>query len=316
MACDEICPSSIKYSDLTQILKQTAGMDKMEGTCSHGGILQSISRIMTYPDLKQNRLDWLTKEYKTSKDSEYLYFTGCLPYFDALFTDIHVESVNIARSTMKILNYFDIKPQVLANEKCCGHDFYWNGDQETFKKLAEANIEMIKQSGAKKIITACPECYRTLKIEYGNLFGNLPYEVEHISEFLANKLEENQIDISSDSMKLTYQDPCRLSRHLGIYDAPRTCLNHLAGVEYNEMAHHHHRSICCGVSGWINCSAVSKQIQTERLFEAEATGADTLVTACPKCQIHFSCALHDQKLGDQISLKIKDITEVFAENLH
>lgn len=314
--CEEICPSNIKYTDLIQILRQAVGIQNMEGTCSHGGILQSISQIMASANLKQNRLDWLGKEYNTSKNSDYLFFMGCLPYFDALFTDINVQSLNIARSNLRILNYFNIQPQLLSNEKCCGHDFFWKGDIETFKKLAEANLEMIEQSGAKKIITSCPECYRTLKVEYSRFFGKLPYEIEHISEFLSAKLAVEKIELKSRDMKITFQDPCRLGRHLGIYEAPRACFTHLPNVEFREMAHHHKRAICCGVSGWMNCSQISKQIQMQRLKEAQDSGADTLVTACAKCQIHFQCALRDTQLAEQITLKVKDFSELFAENLH
>lgn len=316
MRCDEICPSEIKYSDLILMLRQFTGIENREGTCSHGGILESIARIMTAPNLKQQRLEWLTKEFQTSSDSEYLYFMGCLPYFDALFSSIDVQSLNIARSTLKILNYFDIKPQMLADEKCCGHDLYWNGDIKNYTKLAKANIEAIKQSSAKKIVTACPECYRTLKIDYNKNFGIQDYEVYHISEFLDQQLDGKNHRIKTDEQKITFQDPCRLGRHLNIYESPRNAMSHLTGLELKEMAHHHKRSICCGVSGWMNCSQISKWIQTQRLTEARATGAETMVTACAKCQIHFKCAMQDEKLNLDIGIKIKDLTEVFAENLH
>jgi heterodisulfide reductase subunit D len=106
-----------------------------------------------------------------------------------------------------------------------------------------------------------------------------------------------------------------LGRHLGIYDAPREVLAKIEGSEFQEMAHHHHRAICCGVSGWMNCSQISKQIQTTRLREAQATGADTLVTACAKCQIHFRCAMLDKQLKEELNIEIKDLTEVVVENL-
>jgi heterodisulfide reductase subunit D len=271
---------------------------------------------MTTKDLQQNRLDWVTKNLQTSTNSEYLYFTGCLPYFEALFSDLDVKPLNIARSTLQILNYFDIKPQLLANEKCCGHDFYWNGDMENFNKLAQANIELINQSGVKKIITSCPECYRTLKVDYPRYFGSQSYEVFHISEFLAEKLVEKKLELETAELKVTFQDPCRLGRHMKVYEPPREVLKHLSGIELREMSHHHKRATCCGVSGWLNCSQVSKQIQANRLREAKATGADVLITSCAKCKIHFTCAMQDQGLQEELKFKIKDLTEVFAENLH
>ena len=313
--CEVVCPSDIDYSLLVKYVRQGIGHDGFEGTCSHGGILQSISRIMTTPNLRQNRLEWLTGEYQTSGSSDYLYFVGCLPYFEVMFEEIGIHLLNIACSSLRILNYFGIKPQVLENEKCCGHDFYWNGDMENFRKLAESNLEMIKKSGAKTIVTHCPECYRTLKVDYPELFGKVDYQVVHISEFMVQQLKDKKFALKGDGQRMTFQDPCRLGRHLGIYDAPRQVLSHLEGADFREMAHNRHRSVCCGVTGWVNCSQVSKQIQGFRLREARAAGADTLITACPKCQIHFTCALLDTQLKEEVNLQIKDLTEVFAESL-
>lgn len=313
--CSEICPSEIKYGEFIQLLRKTVGIENQKGTCSHGGILQSISRIMASPDIKQQRLDWLNDDYQTSTSSEYLYFVGCLPYFDILFSELGLEMLNIARSTLKILNFLGIKPQLLANEKCCGHDFYWNGDLDNFDKLARSNLEQIKKSGAKKIITSCPECYRTLQVEYPAFFGSQSYEVQHISELLADKISEKDIRFKADEQKITFHDPCRLGRHLNIYDPPREVLNSIEGLELSEMAHARKRSICCGVSGWMNCSQVSKQIQVQRLNEAKDSGAETMITACAKCQIHFQCALQDKSLDKQVNIKLKDLTEIVAENL-
>jgi heterodisulfide reductase subunit D len=314
--CDTVCPSNIKYVEFIQMVRQFMGVENREGTCSHGGILDSILKIMTSPNLKQQRLDWLTKDYQTSNSGDYLYFVGCLPYYEVLFSDLEVRPLNIARSMIKILNYFDIKPQLMPNEKCCGHDFYWNGDLKNFRNLAEQNIEQIKQTGAKHVITACPECYRTLKVEYSGLFGKLDFDVQHISEFLAKRLPETSLSLKGDPLTACFQDPCRLGRHMGIYDEPRHALSHWKALSLTEMAHHHKRAICCGVSSWMNCSQVSKQIQARRLREAQATGSDIMVTSCPKCQIHFQCALLDQNLKEEVTFKIKDLTEVVAENLN
>lgn len=313
--CDEVCPWDIKYGAFIQMARQAAGVENFQGTCSHGGILQTISQIMTTDSLHQNRLGWIPKEAKTSKNSEYLLFTGCLPYFETLFQDIEANPINVAVSALKILNHFDIKPQLMADEKCCGHDFYWQGDIDSFKKLARLNLDHIKKSSAGKIITACPECYRTLKVEYPKYFGPVEYEVQHISEFLVDMLRQNSVKLQSDDRVVTFQDPCRLGRHMGVYDAPRQALGHIKNLELREMRHNKKRALCCGVSGWMNCSQVAKNIQTGRLQEARATGAATLITACAKCKIHFKCALQDERLSSALNLQVQDLTEFFAEHL-
>ncbi|MBU1661884.1 MAG: (Fe-S)-binding protein, partial [Chloroflexi bacterium] len=114
--------------------------------------------------------------------------------------------------------------------------------------------------------------------------------------------------------RVTYQDPCRLGRHLGVYDAPRELISGL-GFELTEMEHNRSASLCCGTSCWTSCGQVSKNIQVERLKEAKATGAELLVTACVKCQIHFKCAQDDPVLGQEIDIEIRDLTTLIAENL-
>jgi Fe-S oxidoreductase len=274
-------------------------------------MIQTWGRMMTKPDQRQNRLSWLTDELKTSTDSDTLYFIGCLPYYDPLFKKMAVEGVKVAQAAVKILNHLGIEPQVLAEERCCGHDQLWEGDRETFQSLGEINVEMLKDCGAKRIITTCPECARTLKIDYPEFIGDHGLEVLHLVEFLAT--QELPV-VAENGSRVTFQDPCNLGRHLGVYDPPRQIMSDL-GFDLVEMQRARNASLCCGTSCWRACGQVSKSIQVERLKEAKATGADTMVTACIKCQIHFKCAQNDPILGDQIAIDIRDLTTLIADSL-
>jgi Fe-S oxidoreductase len=117
--------------------------------------------------------------------------------------------------------------------------------------------------------------------------------------------------------RVTYQDPCRLGRYMGVYQAPRKVLSAIPGVELVEMEHNAADAICCGVSSWVSCGATAKSIQMARLTEAKATGADILVTACPKCQIHFKCALSGKVPGNReaVDIPIEDLTSLVATAL-
>jgi heterodisulfide reductase subunit D len=102
---------------------------------------------------------------------------------------------------------------------------------------------------------------------------------------------------------------------MGIYDAPRKILAALPGVELVEMPRSRQRAICCGVGGFQNCTSFSKAIQANRLKEARSTGADTLVTACPKCEIHLKCAMNDPVLAEEVGLRIVDLAALAATHL-
>ena len=311
--CESYCPSNVAYSDF---MKKMRGLSDVScDSCSHGGGLQSLMRGMASSELVQNRLDWITEDLQVSEKGEWLYFVGCLPYFDVFFSNLNAASLKIAQSTVRILNALDIQPVVLADERCCGHDLLWEGDVENFEQLAARNLEAIKKSGAKKIVVSCAECARTLRMDYQTYLGKLDFEVVHLTELLAEKIDAGQFSPRGLDRKVTYQDPCRLGRHLGVYDAPRKVMANIPGVELVEMPKNGKDSVCCGTSAWTHCDVHSKQIQTDRLKSASETGADVLVTTCPKCAIHFRCALSDNGMSNDVPIEIEDLEVIVAEAL-
>jgi Fe-S oxidoreductase len=272
--------------------------------------------MMTNPDLKQRRLEWLNNDLKISDDSDTLYFVGCLPYYDILFRNLAIEGVEIARAAVKILNTLGIEPQVLNDERCCGHDQIWEGDVNTFRALARLNLERIKATGVKRIVSTCPECARTLSLDYPNLVEDHGLEVTHLSQFIRQQSQDSELNMDSKKLEgtATYQDACRLSRHLGIYDDPRALITG-AGLDLVEMEHTCKASLCCGTTGWTSCGKVSKNIQVQRLREAKATGAELLITTCIKCQIHFKCAQQDPSLENEIDIAVRDLATVLADGI-
>ena len=159
---------------------------------------------------------------------------------------------------------------------------------------------------------SCPEGYSTFKYSYPKYFGKLPFEAVHLTEFFAREIPRAGLKFRpSYNRAITYQDPCRLGRQAGIYEPPRQLLKLVSGVELIEMERTRENALCCGTSAWTECSSCSKAIQAERLSEAQQTGAKELITACPKCRIHLSCA----KLGENMDIKISDIYSYLAEHL-
>ena len=314
--CTEICPSSVEFSDFIQDARQIAREEDLSGDCTHSGLIQTWIRMMAKPDIQQNRLECIDDNLKISQDSDTIYFPGCLPYYDAAFEGIGISGNEIAQSAVKILNHLGIEPLILENERCCGHDQYWQGDMDTFKKLAVLNQELIKSTGAKRIVTTCPECAYTLKHIYPEQLGENGPEVKHLTELLV----EDEISRlvfpgpDPDSQLATFQDPCRLGRFSGIYQEPRDLIQDL-GYSLIEMNHNKKSSLCCGTSCWSTCGQVNKRIQVDRLQEARSTGAGVLITACIKCQIHFRCAQNDPALEEEIQIPIQDLTTLIAKML-
>ncbi|OGU56484.1 MAG: hypothetical protein A2V66_05825 [Ignavibacteria bacterium RBG_13_36_8] len=313
--CENVCPSLIPYAALNRKVRSISKQLGAELTCTHGGIFEQISTLMTRQGIKQDRLDWVTDDIKVNTEKgDVLFFVGCSPYFAAYFGEPYADHLlNSLRSSVKFMNKVGIVPQVLPNELCCGHDFILRGEYELFKELAGRLSEQIKNSKAKTIVFNCPECMITLRDEFPKAVGKLDVELLHISQLLVN--EKDKLKFKLNKSSATFQDPCRLGRYSNIYDQPREMMALIPGFELNEMYHNKQRAICCGNTAWVGCDAGTKKIQKMRLNEAVNTGCDTLLTSCPKCFIHLTCTQEGEKDTPIGALKIKDLWEYLASCL-
>jgi heterodisulfide reductase subunit D len=314
--CTERCPSDVHFSEFIAAARSQARQAGYTEPCTHHAVVQTWVRMMSVTAVSQNRLDWLSADLRVSDDSDTLYFVGCLPYYDVTFRKLGFEGLEIARAAIKVMNHLGIEPRLSSEEVCCGHDQLWSGDWETFFRLAERNLKTLKARRVRRVVTTCPECARTLKMDYPKFVGDHGLEVLHLAELLADCDLPALMDLdqATPGVRVTYQDPCRLGRHLGVYDAPRTVIDQL-GFERTEMEQVRNASLCCGTTCWMSCGQVSKNIQVARLEEAVATGAAILVTACAKCQIHFKCAQDDPVRAADIAIEVRDLATVVAERL-
>ena len=304
--CSERCPANIDFPEFIRLIRDEAQKTGLHGMPAHNGMLQTIM-AMHSKDIHQNRTSWV--DGNVSEDSDTFYFVGCRPYFDVIFRDIRAGSIQGARNTLRLLNLMGVEPTVSNEERCCGHDALWNGNQDLFMRLARRNIDLIRSSGAKQVVFSCPEGYHTFKHYYSRYFGELGFEVVHIVDLLSRKIKENGISFKPLDEVVTYQDPCRLGRMAGIYDAPREIIRSIPGLTFKEMERNRESAVCCGTSAWQNCSSYSRTIQLDRLKEAGATGAGTVITSCPKCAIHFNCTVESFEL----EIRIKELLDLVAE---
>ena len=218
-----------------------------------------------------------------------------------------LDYLEIPKSVISLLNQNDITPVVLSKERCCGHDLLWQGDHDNFEKLAKYNVKLFRDAGVKTIVFSCAEGYYTWKYEYESLFkgsDEYDFEIYHITEYiLKENLLENITFPSFDRIKVTYHDPCRLGRMSNVFNAPRDVLKQIPSIELIEMEDSMQDADCCGVSAYISCNEDSKKLQEKKITQAIETGADYLITACPKCIAHLNCYINEHKeLKDKIQI--------------
>jgi Fe-S oxidoreductase len=239
---------------------------------------------------------------------EVLYFVGCYYSYDP-------RNMKVAVATAKILNKAGVDFGILGTrENCCGESIRNTGDEAKFKTLARENIKAFIDHGVRRILVSSPHCYHTFKNEYSEFMMNL--EVVHISQYLNELIEQGRLELGGTFEKrVTYHDPCYLGRHNGVFDQPREVLKKLSGLELVEMPDSRQNSLCCGGGGgriWMHTDK-DERFGNLRLAQAQAVGAEVLVTSCPYCISNFE----ESRLGlpDDDPLQIKDLTEVVLESI-
>ncbi|MEO0468160.1 MAG: (Fe-S)-binding protein [Bacteroidota bacterium] len=242
---------------------------------------------------------------------EYLFWVGCAGSYDARYQ-------RVTRAFVRILHHLNIDYAVLGPEETCTGDPAKRGGNEfLFQMQAMQNIEVMNMYNVKKIITACPHCFNTIKNEYSALGGN--YEVVHHSSFLQSLINDGKIKLKGGGTfkgkKITYHDSCYLGRANNIYEAPRQVLEAL-DADLKEMKRCRTKGLCCGAGGaqmFKEAEKGNKEINIERTEEALATGAEVIAAACPFCMTMMTDGVkHFEK---EESVQVKDLAELIEESL-
>lgn len=242
-----------------------------------------------------------------------LFWVGCAGSYDDRYK-------RVTKAFVKILNHLKIKFAVLGTEESCtGDPARRAGNELLFQMQAINNIQTLNGYGIKKIVTACPHCFNTIRNEYPELGGN--YEVIHHSEFLQQLIDEGKLRPSGQNefkgKKITYHDSCFLGRANNIYEAPRKMLQSL-DADLVEMKRCKTKGLCCGAGGaqmFKEPEPGKKDINIERTEEALTTGAKIIASACPFCMTMLSDGVKNKEKEEEV--KVLDIAEILArsENL-
>ena len=315
--CYERCPSAVNFPEFIRSMRAYYQRRSLAEAPTHGGFFQSMMRTMTAEKLTPRRWRDLPQGIRTRSGGPVLFFGGCAPYFDIFFNKfLGVNTTRILEDSLRLLNFFDVEPQVLEDETCCGHDLLWTGDRDNFMRLAQRNAQAFAESGAAELITTCPECYRTLAHDYPAHGVQLPLTVTHMHEFLEHEIDKAAVGFKPLGRAVTFQDSCRQSRFDGRAELPRKLLARMTGTPLVEMAESGRGAVCCGNSAWTGCDAYSKALQVARLTSARQTGSETMLTACPKCQIHLRCAMEDAMRGEALQIETLDLVSAVAETIY
>ncbi|MCK0156877.1 (Fe-S)-binding protein [Cellulophaga sp. F20128] len=242
------------------------------------------------------------------KQPEVLFWVGCAGSFDD-------RAKKITKAFVKILNKANVSFAVLGTEESCtGDPAKRAGNEFLFQMQAATNIEVLNAYEIKKIVTACPHCFNTIKNEYPGLGGN--YEVVHHTQFLKDLLDSGKITMEGGQFKgkrITFHDPCYLGRANGVYEAPRALIRKL-DAELVEMKNCKKKGLCCGAGGaqmFKEPEKGTKDINIERTEQAIDTKPEIIAAGCPFCNTMMTDGVKNkEKEGD---IAVLDIAELIAQ---
>jgi Fe-S oxidoreductase len=280
-ACENQCPVGIEHLPIL--------IGSRRGLTSNGEAPEYLGAMYNNLERRSNiwglgydqRTKFVTSaELETFDPAKHdvMVWLGCAGSFDADFQ-------KSLKSMFAILRTCGVKFGVLSKEKCNGDPAKRTGNEYMFQELANANIADLKAAGPKKILTSCPHCVKTIGEDYRK-FG---YEVEivHSSVYIEELTrEKTAADVSKD--KVTFHDPCYLGRYAGKVDEPRALLERF-GADISEVERNRENPYCCGAGGGLLFNDKEEEqgtrISDVRFKQLQATGATTVVTACPFCSI-------------------------------
>lgn len=303
-SCQEICfyNREIKPVDVFEIVRELLVEMEIGPLPEHLSFINSIkNKHNPYQEAHDTRLNWLDRK-EPIRDSKLLYFVGCTSSY---------RTQNIAQATAKILDMAHIDFSVSPEEWCCGSPLFRVGDGKLGEEQIRHNVEEINKLGVEKVIFSCAGCYRTFKHDYPARGIELGFEVQHISEFLADLIKEGKINLKDLELSVTYHDPCHLGRHSGVYQAPRTVIQAIPKLQLLEMNRNRYNAWCCGAGGGVKSGFKELAIETagDRIEEAQKTGTQILISACPFCELN----LREAVKAKQAQLEILDITELLLK---
>ena len=311
-ACQQVCPVANEHVDKIIDLRRNLVMEQVSIPETAERALRSIQdRGHPWRGTTLLRTDWAEglgiKTLAEDSNVDILFWVGCTEALED-------RSVKVSQAFAKILKLAGVKFGILgAEESCCGEPARRLGNEYLFQIQAEKNIELLKSYNVKRIVTACPHCYNTIKNEYPQFGGE--FEVIHHTEFIAQLLKQGKLRIIKGIGEIaTYHDPCYLGRYNDIYQPPRQIISSIPDITIVEMECNRQGSFCCGGGGghmWLE-EQTGRRINELRTEQAIETKAQIIVTACPFCLQMFDDGIKAKAAEEQ--LRVMDIAELVGES--
>ncbi|MEM1586414.1 MAG: (Fe-S)-binding protein [Candidatus Bathyarchaeia archaeon] len=303
-----------EYFDHMTILEDLKSLCVEKGALRIPAHRNSLESLASYGNpfgvaKKEERLRWIDGlgfkvKIMPKEKADVLLYVGSMYALEPTIRDT-------IKSIARVLNAAEIDFGILEEEVDDGLYAIQLGEKALFEELAKKNIKTFNELGVNAVVTPDPHPYNAFKNYYQHI-GRIGPEVLHITEFVDELISDGKIRLKkAQNEVVTYHDPCNLGRKCGVYDAPRSIISAIKGLDFREMMRTREYAWCCGAGGGVMAAYPDFMMWTakKRIEEAEGSGASTLITACPWCEYSFKNALEATKSA----LKVKNIIEFVQE---
>jgi Fe-S oxidoreductase len=311
-ACMEVCPALIDHVDTLMEIRRNEVLIQGRMPEEAGRALRLYETNGNPFGPQSERTDWIkqmgVRVVGPGEKVEVLYWIGCCVTFDP-------QKHKIAEDLCALMTKCGIDYGVLGDdEKCCGDPARLMGQEMLFQQTAKEQVEILKQREFKILLTGCPHCYNVLKHEYKQFGGD--FNVMHHSEYIHEMLYLDMLKPQSGAArKYVYHDPCYLGRYQRIFDASREIVKAIPNSQLLEMKNRREKSLCCGAGGghyWMDLKR-GERINNLRVKQAQAAGADTIVTACAYCMHMLQDSV--KLLNCDETMRVIDVASLTAASL-
>jgi Fe-S oxidoreductase len=315
-ACDVTCKyyRDMEPIEILQELRNKCVEDGHGPLPDHKPMIESVKNYNNvWMQPRSKRGGWAKRmsiKQLSKEKAKTLYYAGCTYPFKPELQEVLKRSARLFKET-------GIDFGILGDEEvCCGSPILKAGERGLFEKIARENIDRFNSLAIDELVTSCAGCYGVFKAYYPRV-GTMNFKVFHIVEYVAKLLEEGKIRFTREiPLTATWHDPCHLGRMgepyipwegkrgkyglyepsrelnrgtFGVYERPREVLKQIPGIELVEMDRNREFAWCCGAGGGVKSAFPDFALwcAKERIEEAEAAGAQAIVTSCPWCESNF-----------------------------
>lgn len=313
-ACEEECPVFIEYIDKIIDMRRHL-IETSRNPKTFNQVLMHFEKTGNpFGKPAAKRADWVrelgdvpVRILEEGDEVDVLFFVDSFGSYDPAVQAI---ASDIARGLQRAGVDFGILGPLEVDS---GHQVRRMGEEGLFQFLMESNVETLKSIRFNRIVTTDPHAFNTFQKDYP-----VTYEVRHYVPFFLSLLDSGRLKPSKPVEQdiYTYHDPCYLGRHNEIYDAPRRLLRSMPGLKFVEMDRSRDRSFCCGggdIILWHEIEQEEMRMAAKRITMAREAGANTIVTACPFCLIHFEDAIKTGGLEEE--MRVVDLMALLVSTL-